>query len=151
MESLQPIMWIMFFLTLFQQTNASQWTVWECSATTRALVAQSCPTLCDPTDCSPPGSSVHGILQARILEWVAMPSSRGWRSRDESQDSRVAGRMLYHLSHQGSSDTTCYVISVCVLFLIHTPWKPSQSRAVNRVQNISRSLIQGGQTCHNLP
>ena len=37
---------------------------------------QSCPTLCDPMDCSPPGSSVHGILQARILEWVAMPSSR---------------------------------------------------------------------------
>ena len=35
------------------------------------LVAQSCPTLCDPTDCSPPGSSVHGISQARILEWVA--------------------------------------------------------------------------------
>ena len=33
-------------------------------------VAQSCPTLCDPVDCSPPGSSVHGILQARILEWV---------------------------------------------------------------------------------
>ena len=40
-------------------------------------VAQSCPALCDPRDCSPPGSSVHGILQARILEWVAMPSSRG--------------------------------------------------------------------------
>ena len=38
---------------------------------------QSCPTLWDPMDCSPPGSSVHGILQARILEWVAMPSSRG--------------------------------------------------------------------------
>ena len=37
---------------------------------------QSCPTLCDPVDCSPPGSSVHRILQARILEWVAMPSSR---------------------------------------------------------------------------
>ena len=36
-----------------------------------------CPTLCDPMDCSPPGSSAHGILQARILEWVAMPSSRG--------------------------------------------------------------------------
>ena len=33
--------------------------------------------LCDPVDCSPPGSSVHGVLQARILEWVAMPSSRG--------------------------------------------------------------------------
>ena len=38
---------------------------------------QSHPTLCDSTDCSPPGSSVHGILQARILEWVVMPSSRG--------------------------------------------------------------------------
>ena len=42
-----------------------------------ACVLQSCPTLCDPMDCSPPGSSVQGILQARILEWVALPSSRG--------------------------------------------------------------------------
>ena len=39
--------------------------------------AQSCPILCDPIECSLPGSSVHGILQARILEWVATPSSRG--------------------------------------------------------------------------
>ena len=39
------------------------------------LVTQSYPTLCDPNDCSPPGFSVHGIFQARILEWVAMPSS----------------------------------------------------------------------------
>ena len=38
-------------------------------------VAQSCPTLCDPMDCSPPGSSIHGILQARILEWVAISFS----------------------------------------------------------------------------
>ena len=38
---------------------------------------QSCLTLCNPVDCSPPGFSVHGILQARILEWVAVPSSRG--------------------------------------------------------------------------
>ena len=36
----------------------------------------SCPTLCDPMDCSPPGSSVHGIFQARILEWVAISFSR---------------------------------------------------------------------------
>ena len=41
------------------------------------LVAKSCLTLCNPMDCSPPGSSVHGILQARILEWVAIPFSRG--------------------------------------------------------------------------
>ena len=38
-------------------------------------VAQSCPTLCDPVDCSPPDSSVHGILQARILEWIAISFS----------------------------------------------------------------------------
>ena len=43
----------------------------------RCSVAKSCPTLHDPTDCSPPGSSVHGILQARILEWVAILFSRG--------------------------------------------------------------------------
>jgi len=41
------------------------------------LVASPCPTLCDPIDCSPPTSSVHGILQARILEWVAVPFSMG--------------------------------------------------------------------------
>ena len=45
---------------------------------------QLCLTLCNPMDCSPLGSSVHGILQARILEWVAMPSSRGSsQSRDQ--------------------------------------------------------------------
>ena len=42
-----------------------------------AKLLQSCPTLCDPMNCSLPGSSVHGTLQARILEWVAMPSSKG--------------------------------------------------------------------------
>ena len=43
----------------------------------KVLVTQSCRTLCDPMDCSLSGSTVHGILQARILEWVAMPFSRG--------------------------------------------------------------------------
>ena len=55
-------------------------------------VAQSCPTLCNPMD-SLPGSSVHGILQARILEWVAISFSRGssW-PRDRTQVSCIAGR-----------------------------------------------------------
>ena len=44
---------------------------------TPVLVTQSCPTLCDPMNCSPPGASVHEILQARILEWVAISFSRG--------------------------------------------------------------------------
>ena len=56
-------------------------------------VAQSCPTLSDPMDCSLPGSSVHGIFQARILEWVAISFSRrsSW-PRDWSQVSRIVGR-----------------------------------------------------------
>ena len=53
---------------------------------------QSFSTLCDPMGSSPPGSSVHGTLQARVLEWVAMPSSRGSsRPRDSTYDSGIAG------------------------------------------------------------
>ena len=59
------------------------------------LVAHSCSTLCDPMNCSPSGSSVHGILQARILQWVAIPFSKGssW-SRDQSWVSFIAGRFF---------------------------------------------------------
>ena len=58
----------------------------------REVVAKSCPTLCDPIDCSPPHSSVHGILQGTILEWIAISFSRGssW-PRDWSQVSCIAG------------------------------------------------------------
>ena len=62
------------------------------------IVAQSCLTLCNPMDCSLPGSSVHGILQARLLEWVAISFSRvaSWPKNPALQES------LYQLSHQGS-------------------------------------------------
>ena len=56
-------------------------------------VAQSCPTLCDPMDCSLPGSSIHGIFQARVLEWVAISfSRRSSQPRDRTHISRLAGR-----------------------------------------------------------
>ena len=56
------------------------------------LVAQSCLTLCDSVDCSPTGSSVHGILQARILEWGAIPFSReSSQPRDQTRVSYIAG------------------------------------------------------------
>ena len=56
-------------------------------------VAQSRPTLSDPMDCSPPGSSVHGIFQATVLEWVAISFSRGSsQRRDRTQVSRITGR-----------------------------------------------------------
>ena len=59
------------------------------------LVAQSCPTLCDPMDCSPPGSFVHEIFQARILEWVAtFFSRRSSQPRDRTWVSHVAGRLF---------------------------------------------------------
>ena len=59
----------------------------------RSEVAQSCPTLCDPMDYSLPGSSIHGIFQARILEWGAISFSRGpSQLRDQTQVSCIVGR-----------------------------------------------------------
>ena len=59
------------------------------------LVSKSCQTLCNPVDCSPPGSSVRGILQTRMLEWVAILFSRASsRSRDWTQISCIAGRFF---------------------------------------------------------
>ena len=59
------------------------------------LVTQSCPTLCNPIGCSPPDSSVRGILQARILEWVAIPFSRGSsQPRDWTWVSQITGRFF---------------------------------------------------------
>ena len=56
-------------------------------------VAQSCPTLCDPVDCSLPGSSVHGIFQAIVLEWIAISFSRGSsQPRDWTGVSRIVDR-----------------------------------------------------------
>ena len=59
----------------------------------KSEVTQSCPTLCGPVDCSPPGSSIHGIFQARVLEWVAISFSResSW-PRDRTYVSCIAGR-----------------------------------------------------------
>ena len=58
-------------------------------------VAQMCPTLCDPRDCSPPGSSVHLIFQVRILEWVAIPFSMGYsQPRNQTQVSHIAGGLF---------------------------------------------------------
>ena len=77
-----------------------QWKLINISGHVCAQSLQSCPTLCDPMDCSLPGSSVHGILLARIVEWVTMPSYRGSSSsRDQTPVSCVsciAGRFFTH-------------------------------------------------------
>ena len=73
---------------------------WESSIDTytlkqAVLITQSRPTLCDPMDHSPPGSSIHGILQAKTLEWVAVSFSRASsQPRDRTRVSHVAGRLF---------------------------------------------------------
>ena len=68
----------------------------------KSEVAQLCLTLCNPMDCILKGSSIHGIFQARVLEWVAISFSRGSSSlRDQTLVSCTASRRFYHLSHQG--------------------------------------------------
>ena len=66
----------------------------------KGLVIQSCAALSNPTNYSPPGSSVHGTLQARILEWVTVPfSTRSSQTRNQIWISYIAGRFFYHLRH----------------------------------------------------
>ena len=91
--------WKTAFSNFSGKESAVDW-MCVCVCVCMHVCAQLCLTLCDPMDCSPPGSSVHGILQARILEWVAMPSSRrsSWL-RDQTCFSYIAciGRqVLYH-------------------------------------------------------
>ena len=77
------------------------------------LVAQSCPTFCNRTDYSPPDSSVYGILQARILEWIAILFSRGssW-PRDWAQVFSHCQQILHQLSHKGIPWERCQLIHV---------------------------------------
>ena len=63
---------------------------------------KSCLTLCDPMDCSLPGSSIHGIFQARILEWVAIPSPGDLPTQESNPGFPHCTRILHCLSHQGS-------------------------------------------------
>ena len=72
----------------------------------KVLVAQSRPTFCDPHGQLPASSSVHGILQARILEWVAIPFSRGiFPTQGLNLGLPHCRQILYHLSHQRSLDS----------------------------------------------
>ena len=65
-------------------------------------VAQSCPTLRNPMDCSPPGSSIRGILQARILEWIAILLQGIFPSLESNPGLPHCRQIFYQLSHQGS-------------------------------------------------
>ena len=95
------------------------------------LFALSCLTVCNPMDYSPPGSSVHGILQARILEWVAIPLLQGIFP---TQGSNLAlclhcRQILYCLNHQGSPDQYCYcsVAQLCLTLCNPMDYSPPGS------------------------
>ena len=84
-------------------------------------VSQLCPTLCDPMGCSPPGSSVHGILQTRKLEWVPIPSSRGSsRPRDRSWVSYYNPCYLLNASYVPGTcgSTVCIWLHLVLLWIL---------------------------------
>ena len=96
---------------------------------------QSCPTLCDPMDCHLPGFSVHGSFQVRILNWVAMLSSRGYSwPRDQTRVSCIAGRFFtYWITWETPGGVGWEIISgSCVLALICWPGQP---KAIQRKEN----------------
>ena len=88
----------------------------------KVLVTQSCPTLCDPMDCSLPGSFVRGIFQARILEWIAISFSRGssWPTSPALQADSLPTKLKKNITHRKSP---------LIFFSMHTlkfkPWLSS--------------------------
>ena len=111
----------------------------------KVLVAQLCPTLCDPMDCSLPGSSVHGTLQARILEWVATPFSRGSsQPRDRTWVSCIAGRFftLWATREASVLMTVSFssVQSLSRVWLFVTPWTAARQASLS-ITN-SQSLLR---------
>ena len=89
----------------------------------KVLVTQSCPTLCDPMNCTLPGSSIHEILQTRILEWVAIPFSRGSsQHRDQTQVFYFAGRFFLRGSLWAIREALCssvYILIPNPCFILH--------------------------------
>ena len=129
----------------------------------KSEVAQSRPTLCDPMDCSPPGSSIHRILQAAILEWVVISFSREpSRPRNRTQVSLIAGRrfnlwakreawkddnfLQIDLSNSSKKPSRYFVIVVFVVqslshvWLFVTPWTAAHQASLSFT--VSQSLLK---------
>ena len=116
------------------------------------MVPQSYPTLCDLMDCSPPGSSVHGLFQARILEWVAIHFSRGSsRPRNRTWVSRIGGR-FFTSGRKGQRllffilASFCYpewaILTGLLLFdLVFKTLPLSGKKKKNRINHLPQSLV----------
>ena len=103
-----------------------KWRKWGKPLDHSSEVAQSCPTLCNLMDCSPPGSSVHGIHQARIQEWISISFSRGIFPTQGSNPSLPHRRqMLYHLQSQPKGRELHFFFLGMVLITIQCHEPPS--------------------------
>ena len=102
------------------------------------LVAQLCPTLFDSMDFRLPGSSVHMISQARILEWVAVPSSRVSSRQGSNRSLLHCRQILYHLSHQGSPGINIYTLLYNVA---QTAAVPGVSKESDSTEPLTLSLF----------
>ena len=111
---------------------------WFCSCVWMLKSLLLCQTLCDPMDYSPPGSSVHGILQARILKWVAMPSSRGssW-PRDWTCVSLHCRQILYHWA-TGEAKFSSYTLAKTETM---KDWTLKQVRHFFVLENILQNIV----------
>ena len=116
---------------------------------------KSCVTLCDPMDCSPPGSSVHGILQARTLEWVAIPFCRGSSPpRGQSRVSCIAGGFLTcwatREANKGALEKLWAICRGCGLYLLdslspQTPvWEFQKGQSMWNTLQGQEEELQGG-------
>ena len=102
----------------FAQTSLCTFSITLNLKSPLSLVAKLCPTLWDPTDCSPPGSSVYGILQARVLDWVAIPFSRRSSSpRDLIQVSCIAGRLFTIWANREAHRASQHIFHISVRLL----------------------------------
>ena len=97
------------------------------AATTKSL--QSCPTLCDPRDSSPPGSAVPGILQARTLEWVAISFSNAWKWK-------VKVKLLSHVRLLATPWTAAYQASLSMGFARQEYWSGLPYSVIGSYWNI---------------
>ena len=123
-----------------------------CIHTYGVLVSKSCPTLCDAMDCSPAGSSVHGILQARILEWVSISFSRGSsQPRNWTWVSCIAGRFFTNWAmreaHIHTHTYICKILFMLLLcFKLSTTFYSSEDKVQNSLLLFSHSVVSNSVT-----
>ena len=103
----------------------------------KVLAAQLCLSLCDPMDCSLPGSSVHGILQTRILQWVARSFSRGsFLTQALNPGLYIASRFFIISATRDA--TSCCIMAQMVPHLLHCKW-PGLSESIRDVAESNRA------------